>query len=574
MKLLPLIPILAVAIAARAQDAVQRAFPLEAARVLAEQRGIVGEVTVSPGDASTTKVTWRDTAGKTVRERTIATSAQGATYYREVFRQLAGDDWLPPSAPPDNAPSAFWQGADLAGANRTEALATIARLLAEKPRNERAADAARLAGAFVQAAAPSPAEMNSPDLVLLARGVAWLARAETCLREPIDAAWAPVLFLAGHKDEAAGIWKSSAPKKQRSSAEKSWDLALGGPRPAGPVAKAAPVPDFTDSDKAWAYLRGLDQPPRDADSPEDQKRRLRLWLTQRRGLAEKFQSSFPSDPRRWDAAIIAYEAAQNLTRFGERDVKLPPADMLDAILAAPDASAEAKGDAAFFRAMRAGDDVAPSAPHTLPPFHRALSEFIANYPQHPRAPTAVAIQLQLLDAIETPGADKMLAALAAHANPQIAMQAKARLEQRARFTELKKTPLELKFTADDGREVDATKLRGKVVLLDFWASWCGPCMSDAPHVAATYSKLRERGFEIVGVNLDSDKAAMETAAKGAGMTWPQHFDGKAWESELAQRFGIRSIPATWLFDKQGKLREIGLRGEELEARIENLLREK
>jgi hypothetical protein len=99
-------------------------------------------------------------------------------------------------------------------------------------------------------------------------------------------------------------------------------------------------------------------------------------------------------------------------------------------------------------------------------------------------------------------------------------------------------------------------------------------MSDAPHVVATYKKLRERGFEIIGISLDQDREAMETALKKADMTWPQSFDGKGWQTEIAVRFGVRSIPSTWLFDKKGKLREHGLRGQELEARIENLLKEK
>jgi thiol-disulfide isomerase/thioredoxin len=713
MKLFLLLPLAFAATATRAQfyepktsaeDPVQRLFPVEAARVLAWQRGLAGEVTWNleqsgPG-GSTWKIGWKDAAGKVVRERTVtvgaATFVEGAAYYRSVFKQLAGDDWSVPSASPDNASSAFWQGADLAVSSRVDALGAIAKLLADKPKVERAADAARLAGALVHAAAPSIAHKAPLDTTLLARGAAWLAIAEARLREPIDAAWAPILFLAGHEPEASDLWQAQK-TKMRSGAERFWSLALAEPRveavfgfaarsenrawalpalylfvrrdgrlsapaaelapgtsdyplgalppdrsaeasalaasfpsvrglapvavatreeiaaglpstpveatPAEPTRKLAeltdeaiaqlaknaraeadqpkpaasvtsvPPPDFKDVEKAWAYLGALKEPPRGADSPEDRMRRIRLWLAERKAAAERFGAAFPNDPRRWDAAIAAYDAAQDLVRAGERDAKRPATEILDKVLAASDASAEAKGEAAFFLAMRAGEGVSLALPHTLPPFHRALSEFIKNYPEHPRAAEAAAIQLQLLEAAETPGADKILADLAAHLNQRVAAQAKGLLEQRARFAELKKKPLELKFTAADGREVDVAKLRGKVLLLDFWASWCGPCMAEAPHVVATYGKLHERGFEILGINLDQDKAAMESALQKAGMTWPQHFDGHGWQNEIAQRFGIRSIPATWLFDKQGKLREIGLRGEELEARIENLLRE-
>ncbi len=688
-----------------AEDPVQRLFPVEAARVLAWQRGLTGEVTWSleqsgPG-GSTWKIAWLEPSGKVIRERTVTFGAaalvEGAAYYRDVLKQLAGDDWAVPSASPDNAPSAFWQGADLAASSRLDALSAIARLLADKPKVERAADAARLAGALVHAAVPSLAQQAELDATLLARGAAWLTIAESRLREPIDAAWAPILFLAGREPEASDLWQAQK-TKMRSGAERFWSLALAEPRvdgvftfaarsenrawalpalylfvrrdprlmapaaelipgtsdyrlgvpssdrsgeipalaasfpsltglapvaamtreeisdafprvtveaePHAPASRLAaltdeaiaqlvknaraeasqpkpapsvtsiPPPDFKDAEKAWAYLGALKEPPRNADSPEDRKRRIRLWLAERKAAAERFSAAFPNDPRRWDAAIMAYDSEQSLVRFGERDAKRPSTDVLDAILAAPDASVDTKGEAAFFQTMRVGDEVSLSSPHTLPPFHRALSEFIRNYPQHPRAAEVASIQLQLLEAVETPGADKILAELAAHLNQQVAAQAKGMLEQRARFAELKKKPLELKFTAADGRDVDVAKLRGKVLLLDFWASWCGPCMAEAPHVVATYGKLHERGFEVLGINLDQDKAAMESALQKAGMTWPQHFDGHGWQNEIAQRFGIRSIPATWLFDKQGKLREIGLRGGELEARIENLLREK
>jgi len=114
-------------------------------------------------------------------------------------------------------------------------------------------------------------------------------------------------------------------------------------------------------------------------------------------------------------------------------------------------------------------------------------------------------------------------------------------------------PLELSFTAVDGRKVDLADLRGKVVLVDFWATWCPPCVEEAPQLVEIYEQFKDRGFEIVGVSLDNDKGALEKFTAENKMNWPQFFDGKGWDNELAQRFKIQSVPTMWLLGKDGKL---------------------
>jgi thiol-disulfide isomerase/thioredoxin len=114
-------------------------------------------------------------------------------------------------------------------------------------------------------------------------------------------------------------------------------------------------------------------------------------------------------------------------------------------------------------------------------------------------------------------------------------------------------PLDLKFTSVNGQAVDLSKLRGKVVLIDFWATWCPPCRAEVPDVVATYQKYHAKGFEVVGVSLDSDKSALLTFIKSNGMTWPQYFDGNGWDNAVSSRFGIDSIPAMWLVGKDGVL---------------------
>jgi thiol-disulfide isomerase/thioredoxin len=131
--------------------------------------------------------------------------------------------------------------------------------------------------------------------------------------------------------------------------------------------------------------------------------------------------------------------------------------------------------------------------------------------------------------------------------------------------------IDLKFTAVDGTQVDLANLKGKVVLIDFWATWCGPCVGELPNVLKAYEKLHPKGFEIIGISLDSDKAKLEAFTKEKGMSWPQFFDGKGWKNEISTRFGIHSIPAMWLVDKGGKLVSTSVRGK-LEEEVEKYLK--
>ncbi|MGH7969770.1 MAG: TlpA family protein disulfide reductase, partial [Limisphaerales bacterium] len=113
--------------------------------------------------------------------------------------------------------------------------------------------------------------------------------------------------------------------------------------------------------------------------------------------------------------------------------------------------------------------------------------------------------------------------------------------------------LDIKFTALDGREVDLAKLKGKVVLIEFWSTSCGPCVAEMPEVKATYRKFHDRGFEVVGVSLDDKESELRRFIREKDLPWPQHFDGKGWENKFALRYGIFAIPTMWLVDQSGKL---------------------
>ena len=119
----------------------------------------------------------------------------------------------------------------------------------------------------------------------------------------------------------------------------------------------------------------------------------------------------------------------------------------------------------------------------------------------------------------------------------------------------------------DGKPLSISRFKGKVLLVDFWATWCGPCRVELPNVIATYQKHHKKGFEILGISLDQDEQAMKKFLASNKMTWPQYFDGLGWQNKLAARYGVNSIPATYLLDAQGKIIARDLRGDDLEKAV-------
>lgn len=131
---------------------------------------------------------------------------------------------------------------------------------------------------------------------------------------------------------------------------------------------------------------------------------------------------------------------------------------------------------------------------------------------------------------------------------------------------------EIMLPTPNNKELALSSLKGKVVLIDFWASWCAPCRKEMPNVKRSYEKYKNKGFEIYGVSLDKERDAWLEAISKDGLTWPQVSDLKFWQSEAAQTYAVQSIPYTVLVSREGKILAIGLRGNDLDAKLAEILK--
>jgi thiol-disulfide isomerase/thioredoxin len=225
-----------------------------------------------------------------------------------------------------------------------------------------------------------------------------------------------------------------------------------------------------------------------------------------------------------------------------------------------------------------GDAVAKAAPDVP----KAVKRFLGKTKKDEEQFELASVAVQVLESKGQPDvALKLLAELKAHyadADKALAKAAAKAHETAEKRLGLIGKPLKLDGKLVGGAAFDWSKYKGKVVLVDFWATWCPPCRAELPNVKENYTKYHDKGFEVVGISLDKEPGELEEFIKEQKLPWdnlfPEKPEERFWNHPLAEKFGIEGIPFTMLVSREGKVIALNVRGESLGEELEKLLGEK
>jgi thiol-disulfide isomerase/thioredoxin len=342
-------------------------------------------------------------------------------------------------------------------------------------------------------------------------------------------------------------------------------LALAG----GLALALAPAARAQDR-SAQQILKDIDDvkmPTFDPAMRNDRAALTKFITAQREALVKKAELAgelYKKDPKNPALAKLLPERWQTLTMMNKSDQIKPELD--DVVAHSQDAGL--KAEATFWKAVpifRSPDVDADKA-------RKVTEEFIKVAPKDERG-------AQLLQALasQTPDSAEQARLYKRIVKDYPDSQTAKMVEGNLKRLESVGKPFNIDFTdAVKGTEVSMKSLKGKVVVIDFWATWCGPCVAEMPNMKKLYAEYKDKGVEFIGVSLDAPKEeggldALKKFVAENHITWPQYYQGKGWEGEFSRSWGINAIPAVFIVDADGKLYSVEARGK-LDTLIPELLK--
>jgi peroxiredoxin len=339
--------------------------------------------------------------------------------------------------------------------------------------------------------------------------------------------------------------------------------------------KATPAAALTPADRAWEEFNKASQPPappeewRTTPPSEAAVAKFRTGQSVLAGSAAKkaqdFYTRFPTHPKAEEAREKEFELLEAAVAMGNTNVLVRLETLETERLKKPGLSEDERFQLRLSAVQRkAMAKMSDGQATVFAEFEKGVRVLQNEFPKRPEVfDMLLAVASQSDPEKGRKIAEEVVASTVAP--DELKDGAKDLLKKLERIGK----PLEIKFKDLTGKEVDLQKMRGKVVLIDFWATWCGPCVAELPKVKAAYEKLHAKGFEIIGISFDREKDKLEKFVAKEKIPWTQFFDS---EGTLGEKYGIASIPTMWLVDQKGLLRDVNAR-EGLDEKVEKLLGE-